>query len=146
MDKRTDLGALAASVRAAFAKLNRRLRTQDDSDGIGSTGLSLLGRLSRDGPSTATALASDERLQPQSLTRTLHLLEVRAFIARCTDPADRRRSTITITHDGQAYLLRTLRNRESWLAHAMAETLSPTERELLLLATTLVERLADARE
>jgi DNA-binding MarR family transcriptional regulator len=146
LNKRTDLSALAASVRAAFAKLNRRLRAQDDSDGIGSTGLSLLGRLSRDGPSTATALALEERLQPQSLTRTLRALEARKLIVRCTDPADRRRSSITITQDGRVYLLRTLRNRESWLAHAMAETLSPTERELLLLATTLVERLADADE
>jgi DNA-binding MarR family transcriptional regulator len=144
LDRRTDLNAVAGSARAAFAKLNRRLRAQDDSDGVGSTGLSLLGRLSRDGPSTATALAMQERLQPQSLTRVLRALEARNFIARCADAADRRRSTITITKDGSLHLLRTLRRRETWLAKAIGSTLSSTEREMLVLAITLVERIADA--
>jgi DNA-binding MarR family transcriptional regulator len=104
----------------------------------------LLGRLARDGPSTATTLALQERLQPQSLTRVLRALEARDLIARRADDADRRRSTITITEDGKAYLVRTLRQREAWLAKAIGSTLSSTERQMLLLAITLVERLADA--
>jgi DNA-binding MarR family transcriptional regulator len=134
------------AARAAFAKLNRRLRAQDDSDGIGSTGLSLLGLLLRNGPSTATALALQERLQPQSLTRALRALEERKLIARRADDADRRRSTITITEAGTALVLRTVRKREAWLAKAIAATLSPTEREMLRLTLALVERLADADE
>lgn len=144
MTDRQDVDRLAATVRAGLAKLNRRLRAQDDSSGIGSTALSVLGRLIRDGPSNATDLATRERLQPQSLTRSLRALEAGGLIARSTDAADRRRSTIRITDDGTAVLRRSVRNRETWLAHAMTSTLSATEQEVLRLAVSLLERLADA--
>jgi len=134
----------AAALRAGIARLNRRLRSQDEAGGVGSTGLSLLGRLYRGGPSTASELAAREGLQPQSLTRTLQLLEERGLISRETDEDDRRRSTITIMDTGLQLLQKVMRSREAWLARAMASTLSPTERELLRLAASLLERLADA--
>jgi DNA-binding MarR family transcriptional regulator len=134
----------ARSLRSALAKLNRRLRAHDDSGGIGSTGLSLLGRLLRDGPSSAAALAAAERLKPQSLTRTLRTLEERELIARDADAADRRRSTITITPAGVDVLRRTARERERWLTETIEATLAPTERDVLRIATALLERLADA--
>ncbi len=134
----------AAILRSALAKVNRRMRAQDEPGGVGSTALSLLGRLVRSGTSTATDLASQERLQPQSLTRILRSLEQRGMIERAVDSADRRRSRIAITQAGCEFLLRSVRNRERWLAHAMLSALSVTERELLRLAATLLERLADA--
>jgi len=134
----------AAALRAALSRLNRRLRLQDEAGGVGATGLSLLGRLYRSGPSTASELAAREGLQPQSLTRTLQMLEERGLISRETDDDDRRRSTITIMDTGLTLLQRVMRSRESWLARAMTSTLSPTERELLRLAASLLERLADA--
>jgi DNA-binding MarR family transcriptional regulator len=134
----------ARSLRAALARLNRRLRAEDDGDGVGATGLSLLGRLLRDGPSSATALATRERLQPQSLTRTLQSLETRHLIDRAADASDRRRSTITITPAGIDLLRRSVRSRESWLTQAILSTLSPTERDLLRITIPLLDRLADA--
>lgn len=135
----------ARSLRAAVAKLNRRLRSHDES-AVGSTGLSLLGRLLRDGPSTAAVLATRERLAPQSLTRTLAALEARELIVRAADHADRRRSTITITEVGIEILRSTARIRESWLAEAMNSTLSASERDMLRIAVALIERLADAED
>jgi DNA-binding MarR family transcriptional regulator len=125
-----------------FRSFNRRLRAQDEPGGVGLTGFSLLGRLFWEGPSTATDLATKERLQRQSLTRTLRAMEERGLIARSTDAADRRRSTIRITDSGLQLLRQSVRNRESWLAKAMTSTLSATERELLRLAVSLMERLA----
>ena len=144
MDRDPSPDEAARSLRAALARLNRRLRAEDDGDGVGSTGLSVLGRHYRDGPSSATALATQERLQPQSLTRTLQSLEKRVLIARVADASDRRRSTITITRAGVEALRRSVLNRESWLSQAMLSTLSPTERGLLAITTTLLDRLADA--
>jgi DNA-binding MarR family transcriptional regulator len=145
MDHDASLDEAARSLRAALARLNRRLRAEDEGDGIGSTGLSVLGRLLRDGPSSATALATRERLQPQSLTRTLQSLEQRSLIARASDASDRRRSTITITRAGIDALRRSVLNRESWLSRAMLSTLTPTERDLLAITITLLDRLADAQ-
>jgi DNA-binding MarR family transcriptional regulator len=141
-----DITETARSLRAALSKLNRRLRAQDDSAGVGSTGLSLLGRLLREGPSTAAALATRERLAPQSLTRTLKELEGQGMISRVADAADRRRSTITITPTGIEVVRITARSRVVWLSQTMSATLSATEREMLRIAVSLIERLADADE
>ncbi len=135
---------VARALRTALAKLNRRLRARDELDGVGSTGMSLLGRLFRGGPSTAAALAAQERLKPQSLTRTLAALEARKLIAREADETDRRRSTITVTIAGVKLLRSSVRNRESWLYHAMESALSQTERDLIRIAIPLLDRLADA--
>jgi DNA-binding MarR family transcriptional regulator len=144
MPREPSLAETARSLRAALSRLNRRLRAEDDGDGVGSTGLSLLGRLLRDGPSSASALATRERLQPQSLTRTLQSLEKRHLIDRAADTSDRRRSTITITPAGIDVLRRSVLTRESWLARAILSTLSPTERDLLRITIPLLDRLADA--
>jgi DNA-binding MarR family transcriptional regulator len=87
-----------------------------------------------------------ERLQPQSLTRALRVLEGRKFIARIVDDADRRRSTITITPSGIEVLRRYALGRESWLSRAIASTLSAAERDVLRIAAALMEQLADAEE
>ncbi|MBD5653936.1 MAG: MarR family transcriptional regulator [Candidatus Eremiobacteraeota bacterium] len=146
MNDHTDPAQVAASLRAALGKLNRRLRGQDDPSGAGSTGLALLGRLYRQGAATATMLATQERLQPQSLTRILATLEAKKLIVRTADDLDRRRSHIEITEEGVRFLQRTVLSREAWLANAIVATLSATELDLLRLSVMLLERLADAEE
>jgi DNA-binding MarR family transcriptional regulator len=138
-----DAEAAAVAVRRGLAKLGRRLRAQEAPGGSGSTALSILGRLFRDGPASATDLAASERLQPQSLTRTLRSLEESRLIARLPDAADRRRSIIWITDSGIALLQQSVRARESWLARAMDAALTDVERDMLVLAAALMERLAD---
>jgi DNA-binding MarR family transcriptional regulator len=111
---------------------------------IAGAELSVLGLLNRRGPMSAGELAWAERVQPQSLTRTLAALEVRAEIHRHPDPADRRRSVLSITEPGKAILFADIAQRDSWLALAMAEQMSPAETQLLMLAGELMERLAEA--
>jgi DNA-binding MarR family transcriptional regulator len=139
-----DLDVVAAGLRGALARLGRRLRAEDDGHRVGATGLSLLGRLYRDGASTASELAYLEHVQPQSLTRTLQGLEARGLIVRSVDQGDRRRARIAITADGLVLLRESVRKREAWLGRAMMATLSATERELLRLSLGLLERLAEA--
>lgn len=89
-------------------------------------------------------LAAAEWVQPQSLTRTLASLEAGAFIARSSDPQDRRRSVLVITEAGQHALREDMQRRDVWLTQAMERELTGTERELLRLAGGLLERLAAA--
>ena len=51
-----------------------------------------------------------------------------------------------ITAKGRATLQKYTEQREQWLAEAMAETLSPTERELLRLARRCVSPFEDGEE
>jgi DNA-binding MarR family transcriptional regulator len=134
---------VATALRGAMARLNRRLRAERIGHGLSLNRLSLLGLLGRNGPMTATALAAAERLQPQSLTRMLARLESDELIVRRPDETDRRQVLIDVTQLGVGVLAEDTRRREAWLAGAMAERLTSTERELLRLAAGLMERLAD---
>jgi len=104
----------------------------------------VLGLLYRQGPMSAGELALAERVQPQSLTRTLAALEERGVTGRQRDPADRRRSVLSITESGSALLFADVAQRDRWLATAITGQLSPAEAQLLMMAGELMERLAEA--
>lgn len=145
-DELINIGLLGAatSLRRGTMRLGRRLRMERPERGVAMAELSLLGLLSRRGPMTAGELAWAERVQPQTLTRTLAALEERGELERQTDPVDRRRSVISITDKGTDALVADVRQRDSWLAMAMADRLSAAEAQLLMLAGELMERLAEA--
>jgi DNA-binding MarR family transcriptional regulator len=138
-----------AAVRRGVTRLARRLRVerQEPRPGepeLSNLALSVLANLHRRGPMTPGALAEAERLQPQSLTRTLGGLEDEHLVIRHRDSADGRRSLLGLTEAGAQALVRDMRRRDDWLAEAMARELTRTERELLRLAGDLMERLAES--
>jgi len=134
---------LSSFVRRAVGALGRRLRAQRPENGLSLTKLSVLGQLYRRGSMSAAELAALERVQPQSLTRVLAELVEAGLVSRRADVKDGRRLLLDITGDGRAMLTRDMQQRDAWLARAMADELSVTERELLRLAAQLLERLAD---
>lgn len=143
-DADPDLAELAHTVREGVGRLSWRMRAERDSGGPSALELQVLSRLYRAGTQTPKALSQGERIQPQSLTRVLATLERRGLVARRADPDDRRRSLLTITGDGLAELRAYGAQREAWLAGAMADTLTDTERELLRLAARVLSKLADS--
>jgi len=134
--------ATAAEVRRGVISLARRLRLERNEVGLTALELSVLGHLHRSGPLTPGELATAERVQPQSLTRTLAALEEAGLASRQPDPADGRRSLLAITDHGQAGLRTEMEQRDNWLSAAMAAELTTTEIGLLRLAGSLLERLA----
>lgn len=136
--------AAARALRRGTTELYRRLRSERMSHGLSPTKLSILGRLALSGPLTATALAAKERVQPQSLTRTLADLEESKLIVRHQDQADRRQSLTEITKLGEDLLKNDARRQATWLAIAMSSLLTPAEREILRVAAQLMRQLADA--
>ncbi|MCR6484631.1 MarR family transcriptional regulator [Amycolatopsis sp. OK19-0408] len=139
-----ELAELARLVREGVGRLNWRMRAERDLNGPGPAVLAVLSRLYRAGTHTPTALAEAERLQPQSLTRILAWVTERELVTRAPDPEDGRRSLVSITPAGLAVLREYSVQRERWLAAALERTLSPTERQLLKLASELLVRVADA--
>jgi len=136
--------AAATEVRRGVISLARRLRLERNEVGLTALELSVLGHLHRRGPLTPGELATAERVQPQSLTRTLTALEAGGLVSRQSDPADGRRSLLAITEYGHAALRTEMQQRDAWLAGAMAAELTTTEIGLLRLAGSLLERLAAA--
>jgi len=89
-------------------------------------------------------IAAAERVQPQTLTRTLAELESKGQIRRRADTADRRRSLLSPTEAGLRALATDMRQRDNWLSLAMTEELTPTESRVLSLAAELMDRLAES--
>jgi len=110
--------------------------------GLTAAELSVLAHLNRRGPLSPGEIAAAERVQPQSLTRTLGGLERGGYVSRAPDPADGRRSLLAVTESGVDALRAEMGQRDSWLAAAI-ERLTPTEAEVLRLAGELMERLSD---
>jgi DNA-binding MarR family transcriptional regulator len=108
--------------------------------------LAVLAQLRREGVTTVTALAGYLGIQPQSLTRLLADSENEGFINRHQDQNDKRRCLLEITATGSRLLAEEAHKRESRLAAAMARVLTPTEREVVRIASSLMDRLADAIE
>jgi DNA-binding MarR family transcriptional regulator len=141
-----DRGPAATAVRRAVIALARRLRAERAGAGLTALELSVLGHLRRRGALSPGELATAERVQPQSLTRTLTRLEAEGLAARTPDPADGRRSLLAISPAGQSALRAEMASRDNWLATVMAAELTSTETELLRLAGELLERLAEAAD
>jgi DNA-binding MarR family transcriptional regulator len=134
--------AAAAAVRRGVMSLGRRLKLERPAGSLTSLELSVLGHLHRHGELTPGDIAAAERVQPQTLTRTLASLEHERLISRLEHPQDGRRTLLALTGTGLEALRADMDQRDAWLAAAMDGSLSGTERELLRLASELLERLA----
>src|SRR6201993_934243 len=109
------------SLRRGSMRLGRRLRRERPEQSVTSAELSVLGLLYRRGPMSAGALGRAERGQPQSLARTRAALEERGVVHRQPDPADRRRSVLSITESGRAVVDADVAQRDRWLAMAITD-------------------------
>jgi DNA-binding MarR family transcriptional regulator len=132
----------AVDLRLSVMRLARRLRTQRLPGDLNLACLSALGHLEREGPATTTSLAAVDRITPQSMTRSVAELVDRGLVERSPDPEDRRQTLLHITESGRDFLERDRQRRDAWLTQALAEQLTDVERDLVLLAGRLLDRLA----
>jgi DNA-binding MarR family transcriptional regulator len=109
---------------------------------LSPTQAGVLGRLEREGKQSIGALATVERVRPQSMSQTVVELEAAGLVARSPDEKDGRRSLIALTDDGRKVLRRDRVQRDNWLAGAIAE-LGAEDQELLAKAVTLLDRLSN---
>jgi len=134
----TDSHQLARSV----ARLNRRLRQERQTD-LTPTQLSVLGTIRTLGPSTPSAIAAHERVQPPSITRVLTCLVDEGMAIRRPHPDDKRQVLVSVSDKGEAVLAEERDRRDEWLAQRLAD-LTPAERKTLKEATALLEKVAGA--
>lgn len=134
---------LASALRISVMRLARRLRAERAETGLTLTQLSTLAALERHGPSTPTALADHEKVQPPSMTRILAALEQQGLVDRSPHATDRRQVVVSVTPKARALLRADRRQREEWLSRQLA-ALTPAERDALHAVAPLLERLADA--
>ena len=115
----------AVDLWATVARLLRRMREAGADDDLTPSQASALARLGKGGVSTASALASAERVRPQSMAATVDALP---------DPSDGRRQIIDLTDAGRARLVGQREAAAEWLEHALSELDAD---ELAIVASTI---------
>ena len=138
--------AAAHEIRTSLFRLVRRLRQERPEGEVSYSQLIVLGWLEREGPMTNADLAAAERVTPQTMMRATADLVATELISRADNPADRRQVLLKITPAGITLVREDRRRRDTFLAQAMASTLTPTERELLRLAAGLMDKLSEVHE
>ena len=136
-----DSALIASELRLVLGQLVRRLRVEHR---LPLPHATALGRLDREGPQTVSDLAAAERVRPQSMAQTVSELEGEGLVGRRPDPRDRRRAVVQLTEEGHAMLLADRRQREGWLARAIAEDLSEEDQAVLERAVAVLRRMAES--
>ena len=134
----TELAEATHELRTVIGRLVRRLRAEAVMPMRQTT---VLARIEREGPLSTSDLAERERMRPQSMAETVKELEAAGLVRRDADPSDGRKQLVALTPDGHQALKTDRSRREDWLASAIATRLNARERETLVRAIGLLERL-----
>jgi len=134
----------ASEVRVVFRRVKRRLTELADQDDLTPSQSSVLSRLDKDGPASASELAAAERVRPQSMAAILAGLRDVDLIQRHPDPEDGRRQVVSLTTAGRHRIHGDRKVRQEWLAQALQDRCSEAERQTILKALALLDNAIEA--
>jgi DNA-binding MarR family transcriptional regulator len=132
---------VAARLRLAVTRLNRRLRAEGDI-GLSPSATAALSSIGRHGPLSLGELAAMEGLKPPTITATVAALEADGLVAREADVRDRRITRVTLTSRGRQRLERSKRRKTAYLASRL-ERLDDRQLEELDRSLALIELLLE---
>ncbi|WP_248807262.1 MarR family winged helix-turn-helix transcriptional regulator [Pseudomonas sp. MWU13-2100] len=135
--------ALAQDLRSLMGKLKRRLREQANVNDLTPSQVSVLLRLEKDGPATASSLARAEAMRPQSMGSVVAALESAGLVSGGPDPTDRRQTLLSLTDACRKWVEEGRAARQDWLTRTLQARLSPEEQNKLAQAVELLRRLVD---
>lgn len=143
MAEKTPSSAIAAAsgLRVAFSRIRRRLLSVRG-DGLTAAQASVLARIATGEASSASALAELEGVRQQSMAATIAALDELGLVRRMPDPGDGRRQLLALTPAGQAAYRGTGEARGEWLTDLLASECTERERQTLLRAAAILDRLA----
>jgi DNA-binding MarR family transcriptional regulator len=134
---------LAQELRALLGKLKRRLRDQAHIGDLTPSQTSVLLRLEKDGPATASSLARAEGMRPQSMGPLVAALEAAGLVSGAPDPSDGRQTILSLTDACRKWIEEGRAARQDWLTRTIQARLSPQEQEDLAASIELLKRLVD---
>src|SRR3954467_2920419 len=138
---RTDAG-LASELRLSVMRLRRRLAHERHPENeLSMNAMAVLGALYRNGELTVGELATHERVQPPSMTRTVNCLERDGYVARRPHDTDGRQVLVALSETGRA-TGGPARARRAWGLARRLRDLTAEERAVLRKAAPILQRLA----
>jgi DNA-binding MarR family transcriptional regulator len=133
----------ATEFRRSVTRLARLLGASMPKGALTPTKLTALSILRREGPLSASALASRLGILPQSLTRILADLEGEDLLTRTRDARDTREHMLQPTDRALALMRAEGVRRDAAMRQAMRRALTPIEIDLLFVAAKAINKLAD---
>jgi DNA-binding MarR family transcriptional regulator len=137
--KSTPSAELAARLRQAVTRMNRRLRVTSLGE-ISPAQASMLAAIEMLEAPTLGELAAAEQIQPPSVTRLVKGLQESGLIVQKTDPNDRRSTRVAISPQGKRALSE-IRDRKTQFLNSKLSALSAKELEKAEEMVVLLERL-----
>ncbi|SEN81109.1 MarR family winged helix-turn-helix transcriptional regulator [Actinacidiphila rubida] len=134
---------LGAHLRAAVGRLYRRFRSERPEGALGDAALAVLTHLHKHGAQSLTALSEHDRVSPASMSQTVNRLTSAGYAVRTRALDDRRKVLFTATEEGHALAGAARAQRNAWLDERL-QALSAEDREIIVRATELLNRIADA--
>lgn len=131
----------AYNLRLLISRLRRRLKEVYDNQGLTPSQVSVISRLSHDGPASTSDLAAAEGVRRQSMASTVAALEEQGVIHRQADPQDARRQLIVLSPSAVEVLEGSRQLRDRWLADVLQQTYGSDELEVIDRALVLLERI-----
>jgi DNA-binding MarR family transcriptional regulator len=117
--------SVANRLRPVLLKLNRALRRELHSLGVTGGQVSLLNQIKAEPLIGIGRLAERERMSKPGMSKYVARLEAAGLVRR-SELADKRRTGIELTDEGERVLLSVRRRRTAWLAERL-RGLSPDE-------------------
>jgi DNA-binding MarR family transcriptional regulator len=139
----TEVLQVAARLRLAVTRLNRRLRAEGDI-GLSPSAMAALASIGRHGPLSLGELAAMEGVKPPTVTATVAALEAEGLVARQLDGRDRRITRVTLTPPGRQRLEGSKRRKTAYLASRL-EALDESQVRQLDESLGLIELLLEER-
>lgn len=135
--------ALAVELRMLAAQLRRRLRQEASAADWTESQRAVLLRLERQEAATVTELAQAEGVRSQSMGATVASLIEAGYVRGAPDPADGRRTLLSLTPQARKVFRQVRAAREDWLQRAITTRYSAAEQKQLAQAVKLLARLLD---
>lgn len=136
---------LAGELRVVVSELIRGMREQTgEGNDLTKSQSSVLGRIERDGPITATELARAQGMRPQSMGPIVAALEAAGLISGSPDPRDGRKTMLSLTDRAREDFRTGRLARQDWLATKLTVALSDAELEQLAVGLALLKRVTQA--
>jgi DNA-binding MarR family transcriptional regulator len=137
---------LSTSLRSVIAALHKGLRKQSDSGNTYSmTEMETIGHLIRNPALMPTELATLTRVKTQSMSQILKKMEEQGVIKRTLSKEDKRKVYISLSASGKKMVEKIRYDKDEWLKNMIEQSLSDKEKELLIKALPVLNKLVETK-